>query len=133
MTGKVFRVELGDQGIHYLDFCEDRAQCPFTVVIFPSDLRYIGDVRHLAGKTVEIHGPVTMYDNHAEIVLNDLRQLKGEAAQIPPLPKTYDVERKGRYSAGTFSHPKAARQPTKKRQKAPISPNDPSDAAASLE
>jgi len=57
---------------------------------------------------VEIHGPVKLYDNRAEIILNDLRQLKGEAAQIPPLPKTYDVEKRGRYSAGKFSYPKSS-------------------------
>src|SRR5882724_6638169 len=133
VTGKVFKVEQGDKSVHYLDFCENHETCPFTVVVFASDLKYVGDVRQLAGKMVEIHGPVKLYDNRAEIILNDLRQLKGEAAQIPPLPKTYDVEKKGRYSAGKFSYPKAARRTPTKRQTAPIPANDPSDSAASLD
>jgi DNA/RNA endonuclease YhcR with UshA esterase domain len=132
VTGKVFKVEQGDMGVHHLFFCEDREACPFTVVVFPSDLRYVGDVRQLAGKTVEIHGPVKMYDNRAEIILSDLRQLKGEASKIPPLPKEYDVEKKGRYSAGTFSHPKATRKTTKKPT-VPIPSGDPSDPSAALE
>lgn len=35
------------------------------------------------------------------------------------MPKGYDVEKKGRYSAGKFSHPKSGRKPKKKRQIAP--------------
>ncbi len=30
--------------------------------------------------------------------MSDARQLKGEAAKIPPVPKEYDVERKGKFS-----------------------------------
>jgi hypothetical protein len=127
IAGKVLKVSQGDKGVHFLDFCENHDTCPFTIVVFASDLRYVGDVRQLAGKTVEIHGPVKLYDNRAEIILNDQRQLKGEGTKIPPMPKTYDVEKKGRYSAGKFSHPKAARQPSRKRQTKPIPQNDPSE------
>ena len=133
VTGKVLKVEQGDKGVHFLNFCENRDACPFTVVVFPSDLRYVGDVRQLEGKIVEIHGPVTTYDNRAEIILSSARQLKGESSQIPPLPKNYDVEKKGRYSAGTFSRPKPAKATPKRSQTKPIPPNDPSDPSSSLE
>ena len=76
-------------------------------MIFPSDLKSVGDVRQLQGRMIEIHGQVKEYDGRAEIVLEEYRQLSGAGARIPPLPKNYDVEKKGRYSAGTFSHPKA--------------------------
>ncbi len=131
VTGKVLKVAQGDKGVHFLDFCENHETCPFTVVIFPSDLRYIGDVRQLAGKTVEVHGPVKLYDSRAEIILNDLRQLKGDGVKLPPLPKTYDVERKGRYSAGIFSHAKPARQKAPKRQTKPVPQNDPTETESS--
>lgn len=127
VTGKVLKVGQGDKGVRFLDFCENHETCPFTVVVFPSDLRYIGDVGQLAGKTVEIHGPVKLYDSRAEIILSDLRQLKGDGVKLPPLPKTYDVERKGRSSAGIFSHAKPARQPARKRQTKPVPQNDPSE------
>jgi hypothetical protein len=119
VTGKVFDIQQGAGGHHYLDFCEDFRACPFTVVIFSGDLRHVGDVRKLKGNVVEIHGDVREYDGRAEIILREARQLSGEAGKIPALPKNYDVEKKGRYSAGRISYAKAARKTTKK-QKSPI-------------
>jgi len=133
VVGKVVRVAQGDKGVHFLDFCEDHDACPFTVVVFASDLRYVGDVRQLAGKSVEVHGPIKLYDNRAEIILSDLRQLKGEGTQLPPLPKNFDVEKKGRYSAGKFGYPKRSRQASRKRQGKPIPTIDPSETDSSLD
>jgi hypothetical protein len=56
ITGKVVRVKQGNRGVHFLDFCEDYRLCPFTVVIFPGDLKSVGDVRQLQGRQIEIHG-----------------------------------------------------------------------------
>jgi len=127
VTGTVVAVKQGLKGVHYLDFCEDYRICPFTVVIFPGDLRQVGDVRQLQGKLVEIHGEVKEYDGRAEIVLSQARQLKGEAARIPPLPRNYDVERRGNFRAGIFSRPRQARKTTR-RQSKPIPTVEP-DAA----
>ena len=66
------------------------------VVVFPSDLKQVGDVRQLQGKVIEIEGELKGYDGRAEIVLRRLSQLRGDAARIPPLPKEYDVERHGK-------------------------------------
>jgi len=62
VSGKVLRVESGCRGVHYLDFCEDHELCPFSVVVFASDLKRIGEVGQLAGKLVEIRGEVKEYD-----------------------------------------------------------------------
>jgi hypothetical protein len=126
VSGKVLNVKQGSGGVHYLDFCEDYRLCSFTVVIFPRDSKSIGDVRQLAGRTIEIHGPVKGYDGRAQIVLEEARQLSGDAARIPPLPKGYDVEKKGHYSAGNISRPKT-RTTYKKKVPAdlPIDPDDP--------
>lgn len=126
ITGKVIRVKQGARGVHFLDFCDDFRLCPFTVVIFPSDLKSVGDVRQLQGRMIEIHGKVKEYDGRAEIVLEEYRQLSGAGARIPPLPKSYDVEKKGRYSAGTFSHPRSKRKTTK-RQPAEVVTQAPED------
>jgi len=67
VSGKVLRVKEGNRGVTFLDFCEDYLVCPFTVVVFPSDLKHVGDLRQLQGKMVEIHGPVKEYDGRAEI------------------------------------------------------------------
>jgi len=128
VTGKVIRVKQGTRGIHFLDFCDDFHLCPFTVVIFPSDLKNVGDVRQLQGRMIEIHGQVKEYDGRAEIILEEYRQLNGSTVRIPPLPKNYDVEKKGRYSAGTFSHPKAKRKASKKRQPANLPIEIPEDS-----
>src|SRR5713226_5295361 len=77
VTGKVLRVKVGAKGVHFLDFCEDQMACPFTVVVFPSDLQDVGDVRRLEGRTIEVHGAVKMYDGKAEIILKRISQLTG--------------------------------------------------------
>jgi DNA/RNA endonuclease YhcR with UshA esterase domain len=98
VTGKVVKVAESKSGTFFLNFCEKYQGCPFTVVVFPSNLKDVGDVRALEGKTIEIFGKITSWRGHAEIVLKDARQLKGEAAKLPPVPKEYDVERKGKFS-----------------------------------
>jgi DNA/RNA endonuclease YhcR with UshA esterase domain len=99
VTGKVVKVAQSSSGTFFLNFCEKYRDCPFTVVVFPSSLKDVGDVRALEGKTIEIFGKITSWRGHAEIVLKDARQLKGEAAKLPPVPKEYDVERKGKFSS----------------------------------
>ena len=126
VAGKVVRVKQGAKGVHFFDFCEDYRVCPFTVVVFPGDLKQVGDVRQLQGRQIEIEGEVKSYDGRAEIILRRPNQLRGDAAHIPPLPKEYDVERHGKYSAGTFTHPKTAKRSPGKKQAPPVSPEDPS-------
>lgn len=99
VTGTVLRVK-ASKGVHFLDFCEDEMACPFTVVVFSHDLRDVGDVRRLAGRSIEIHGPVKLYQGRAEIILSRVSQVNGGAALLPPVPKEYDVENRGHYSAG---------------------------------
>ena len=114
VAGKVLKIRIGDKGVHFLDFCDDQMACPFTVVVFPSGLKDVGDVRRLAGRTVEIHGAVKLYDGRSEIILNRIGQITGGAAMIPPLPKNYDVENRGHYSAG---HLRPAKKPAKVKAK----------------
>jgi hypothetical protein len=128
VTGKVLRVKHGGRGVSLFDFCQDSMVCPFTVVVFSHDLKRIGDVSQLQNKVIEVHGPVKEYDGRAEIVLQQLRQLGGEGLRIPPLPKNYDVENKGHYSAGRFSLPKPAHKTSKKRQTAKIPIDIPPDS-----
>ena len=93
---------------------------------FPSDLKQIGDVRQLEGRQIEIDGEIKSYDGRAEIILSRPSQSRGDAAHIPPLPKDYDVERHGKYSAGTFRYPKQAKSASRKKQSPPVSLQDPS-------
>lgn len=104
ITGKVLSVERSPSGsVWFLNFCEDYSKCPFSAVVFTKDLRDVGDVRMLAGRTVEIHGKLLQYKGRPEIIIRDARQLKGEAAKLPPIPKDFDVQKKGRFRAGQGS------------------------------
>jgi hypothetical protein len=116
VTGKVLKIKTGTKGVHYLDFCEDQMTCPFTVVVFSHDLKDVGDVRRLEGRVIEIKGSVKLYDGHAEIILSRVNQITGGSTLIPPLPKNYDVEKQGHYSAGRL-------RPSKKSKKTKPTPN----------
>jgi len=107
-------VKVGAKGVHFIDFCEDQMACPFTVVVFPSDLKDVGDVRRLTGHVIEIRGPVKLYDGRAEIILNRVSQVSGGSTLIPPMPKNYDVEKQGHYSAGRM---RPTKKPKKSKQK----------------
>jgi hypothetical protein len=110
-----------ESGTTFLNYCEDYRTCPFQVVVFRGDLRHVGDVHHLEGRLIEVSGEIKEYDGHAEIILRDAAQLRGDAARIPPLPKNFDVESKGRFSAGKMKHPKSSSPKQKTtRQTRPI-------------
>lgn len=115
ITGKVIRVQEGDGGVHYLDYCEDYRLCSFTVVIFPHDLKKIGDVRQLAGKVVEIRGEVKEYDDRAEIILESAKQLGNGLLPLSPLPKSFDVEQRGHFGAGNSRRPRRSHARRKKK------------------
>jgi hypothetical protein len=117
VTGKVLKVGHTRSGTTFLDFCEDVKSCPFTVVIFARDLRDVGDVSLLEGKTIEIGGKIEEYNGRAEIILKDVKQLRGEAAAIPPLPKNYDVEKHGNFSATAKSAPSSTTKKTTTTQR----------------
>src|SRR5579863_4292309 len=106
VEGKVLKIRIGNKGVHFLEYCDDQMACPFSVVVFPSGLKDVGDVRRLTGRTIEIHGAVKLYDGRPEIILKHISQINGGAAMIPPLPKAYDVENRGHYSAGHLYHSK---------------------------
>jgi hypothetical protein len=117
VTGKVLRVKTGPKGVHFIDFCEDQESCSFTVVVFSHDLKDVGDIRRLEGRIIEINGAVKLYDGRAEIIFSRISQLRGGASMIPPLPKNYDVEKQGHYSAGRLHPPK---KPKKTKSKPSI-------------
>lgn len=127
VSGTIFNVKEGSKGVTFLDFCQNFDTCPFTVVVFASDLKHVGDVRQLKGRSIEVHGTITDYDGRAEIILRHPRQLGKDAILVPPLPKNYDVERPGKYSPGKFKYPKAARKKTTKQGR-PVDIEDSSES-----
>lgn len=110
VTGKVLKAKQTESGTFFLDFCTNYRKCPFSVVVFSGNLRDVGDVRQLEGKVIEIHGRIQAWGKRSEIILKDARQLKGESGNLPPLPKGFDVERKGSFSPGDPPRKKKSRQ-----------------------
>ena len=125
VNGTVVRVEEGNNGVTFLDFCADYRSCPFTVIVFPGDRKNVGDIRQLQGRQITIKGRIDEYDERAEIILRHPQQL-GDNVRLPALPKDYDVERAGHYSAGSF-RAKRAKKPKHTRQDAPIPLEDPDE------
>jgi len=118
VSGKVLNVKQSSDGVTHLDFCPESRLCPFTAVVFPADSDYVGDVTQLVGRTIEIHGKVKEYDGRAEIVLRDTDQLHGDIPRAPLPPTEFDVEKRGRASAGTF-HASKTRKASRKRSAPP--------------
>ncbi len=131
VSGTVLRVEDSGKGATYLNFCKDKDKdykvCPFTVVVFPADLKKMGDVRQLEGQQIEIKGTIEDHDGRAEIVLRRTQQLgEGAFLLVPAVPMDYDVERAGHNHAGGSTHAKAAKKTTTK-QGEPVSIEDPGE------
>ena len=126
VSGTVLHVAESTNGVTFLTFCQDHKTCPFTVVVFPDDLEKVGDIQQLEGRMIEIKGTIQDHDGRAEIILRHTQQL-GESAfvVVPPVPTDYDVERRGHYSTGKYSHPKSKK--SHKKQGAPISIEDPGE------
>ncbi len=127
ITGTVMAVEEGEKGTVFLTFCRDKGDCPFSVVVFPADLKKMGDIHLLEGRQVEMIGTIQQHDGRAEIVLRHTQQL-GESAYvlIPRVPTEYDVEKVGHGRAGSIRKAKASRKKAK-RQGEPTSIDDPNE------
>jgi hypothetical protein len=126
VSGTVLHVDEGSNGLTFLNFCKDAQACPFTVIVFPDDLRKVGDIRQLEGRQIEIKGTIEDRDGHPGITLRHTQQL-GESAYVvvPRVPTEYDVERRGHYSAGRASRHKAKKKHP--RQGRPVSIEDPDE------
>jgi hypothetical protein len=108
VSGKVVNIRTGAKGIHFVGFREDQAACAFTVVVFVSDLKDVGDVRRLEGHLSRSTGL-----SDGTIRLSRVKQLRDGATMIPPLPKNYDVENRGHYGAGRLRSQKPKKTKSK--------------------
>lgn len=85
VSGTVLHVAEGTNGVTFLTFCQDHKTCPFTVVVFPDDLKKVGDIQQLEGRMVEIKGTIQDHDGRAEIVLRHTQQLGESAFVVVPV------------------------------------------------
>lgn len=119
VAAKVVQVTQSESGAFLLHFCAVGTPCPFAVRVFPIDFGYVGDVRKLVGKEIEINGRIKAWKGQSEIVLRDADQLRGAAANLPPIPKTFDASRRGNAKFGTFTGNKTTKRSMKRPPKEP--------------
>ena len=123
----VLHVAESTNGVTFLTFCQDHKTCPFTVVVFPDDLKKVGDIQQLEGRMVEIkrYDFKITTDVRRSSYVTRTNSARARSSSFLRCPPDYDVERRGHYSAGKYSHPKAKK--SHKKQGAPISIEDPGE------
>lgn len=76
IRGLVDNVFISNKGTNFLNFCPNYKTCPFSAVIFNSDVYKFSSVRAYEDRIVEISGTVTTYQGRAQIIIKDPYQIK---------------------------------------------------------
>lgn len=74
ISGIVVKVFTAKSGVTFLDFCKNIDSCPFSGIIFASDLKRFTDVQDYTG-AVKITGVIKSYKGRAEIIVSDPAQV----------------------------------------------------------
>lgn len=62
-------------GTIFFDYCKNYKNCPFSAVIFASDIRKFKNIMQYQGETIDVAGSIKNYGGRAEIVINDPGQV----------------------------------------------------------
>ena len=76
VQGKLDHIYVSQKGTVFLSFCPNYQSCSFQAVIFASDAGKFSHLENLKGKIVQVSGLVKTYQGKAEIIINDLQQIK---------------------------------------------------------
>lgn len=110
ITGRVVRVKPGARGAHFLDFCDDFRLCPFHSRNPPQRPEKRGLPPLIAGQDDRDPRPGRGIRWPRGDHLRGISSTQRSTARISALPKSYDVEKRGRYSAGTFCRPNSRKE-----------------------
>jgi hypothetical protein len=75
VRGTVVKVFTSKGGVTFFDYCKSSTKCPFSAVIFASDLDKFGDVSKYE-RAITVTGVIRSYQGTAEIVINDPGQIQ---------------------------------------------------------
>jgi hypothetical protein len=75
ISGTVLRTFTAKSGVTFLDFCQGFDACPFSAVIFASDLKKFGDLKSYE-RAVKLTGVIKNYQGQAEMILNSPNQVE---------------------------------------------------------
>jgi DNA/RNA endonuclease YhcR with UshA esterase domain len=78
VEGTVSDVHFGRSGAAFIDVGGRFPDNALTAVIFVDDIGKFPGVKALAGKSVDISGPVQLYQGRPEIILKSAEQLKAK-------------------------------------------------------
>lgn len=75
VSGTAIKVFTSKGGVTFFDFCKSTAKCPFSAIIFSSDLAKFHDVSQYQ-RNISVTGIIRSYQGSAEIVISDPVQIK---------------------------------------------------------
>lgn len=75
IKGRIFEVHTSQKGTVFFNYCQDYRSCPFSVVIFASDVPKFTDLSEYQDQTVAVTGRIQTYQGRAQIILNNPNQI----------------------------------------------------------
>lgn len=75
ISGTVVRTFTAKSGVTFMDFCQGFDACPFSAVIFASDLKKFGDLKSYE-RAVKLTGMIKDYQGQAEMTLSSPDQVE---------------------------------------------------------
>ena len=75
IRGTVVKTFTAKSGVTFFDFCQGFDSCPFSAVIFASDLGGFGDLKQYE-RAVKLTGVIKSYQGNAEMTLNSPEQIE---------------------------------------------------------
>lgn len=75
VIGRVVKIYTAKSGVTFFDFCEKYKDCPFSAIIFASDLEKFGNLKQYQ-REIKISGTIKLYNGKAEIILNNKEQIE---------------------------------------------------------
>jgi hypothetical protein len=75
VRGTVLKTFTAKSGVTFFDFCQGFDACPFSAVVFASDLDKFGDLAKYE-RAVKLTGVIKSYQGSAEMVLNSPEQIE---------------------------------------------------------
>jgi hypothetical protein len=75
VSGAVVKTFTAKSSVTFFDFCQGFDSCPFSAVVFASDLEKFGDLSRYV-RAVKVTGVIKSYQGNAEMVLNSPDQIQ---------------------------------------------------------
>jgi hypothetical protein len=102
VAAHIYRVVDAKEGVHFLDTCSPETadkDCHFFILSVSKDKKSVEYLHNLAGRNIEIRGPVHAIQGHAEMVLSDPKQIhivSTHSRRGPHPDKDFSAGSKGR-------------------------------------